>query len=119
MTDAITGHGIECDRCCQACPTQDIRVHCGLVDINPNLCNDSVSEDKTLHYIAAYSTNKGCFPSLQPIATHTDYWESWFATYNVVVAQLRANTRPPYWEQWFTLYSQRLQSLLSLSPART
>ena len=40
----------------------------------------------------------------------SDYWESWFATYNRVLAKL--TNKQDYWENWYKSYSQKFSEQL-------
>ena len=100
MSYKITSQCISCDLCLSVCPTNAIQIIDGHRWIDPNLCTDCVgSINKVSQCAAGCPTYKGC------IKESTDYWQSWFDTYNRFVKKLR--NKQDYWEGWFDLYSQK------------
>jgi hypothetical protein len=68
--------------------------------IDPNLCKNCVDTVYTVPQCkASCPTYNGCVK--QP----NDYWESWFATYDKLIAKL--TNQQDYWDRWFDCYSQK------------
>ena len=112
MSYKITSQCISCDLCLSVCPTNAIKIIDGHRWIDPNLCTDCVgSIHKVPQCSAGCPTYKGC------IKETTDYWQSWFDTYNRFVKKLR--NKQDYWEGWFDLYSQKYSEQIQKSRKQT
>ena len=105
MTYKITSECISCNLCQSACPTGAIKVVDNSLWIDANLCTNCVGSLYTVPQCqAGCPTCNGC------VKQSTDYWESWFDTYNHVLAKL--TNKQDYWENWFNLYSQKFSEQL-------
>ncbi len=105
MTYKITSECISCNLCQSACPTGAIKMVDNNLWIDPDLCTNCVDSLYTVPQCkAGCPTCDGCIK--QP----TDYWESWFDTYNHLVAKL--TNKQDYWENWFNFYSQKFSEQL-------
>jgi len=104
----ITSKCISCHLCDFVCPTGAIKQVAGNYSIDPSLCNNCVGHHTVPQCVAACPTNNGCIP----LNTSTDYWDTWFVTYNRLLSQLHQSEQPDYWFQWFDAYSQQLSKQL-------
>ncbi len=109
MSYTITKACIGCQRCLPACPTDAIATDGSTFWIDSDRCNRCQGSYQVPQCWAVCPTNEGCIPL--PLASeNSDYWESWFATYNQMLARLQAQPSP-YWRQWFETYSQMVRRL--------
>lgn len=114
MTYTITNRCIACvsvsqpneSRCQSVCPTEAVHREGSYVWIDSSLCNNCFDAYGIPQCAAVCPTNGGCVPS------SADYWESWFNTYNRLVARLQNTAQVEYWDQWFDAYSDQLSKLL-------
>lgn len=121
MAYIITSQCISCDRCVVQCPTGAIKKVGERYTIDPNLCNNCVGHYSVPLCAATCPTNDGCVPDVvalncnHPVLANgsTEYWDSWFSTYNRLVAQLHKAKQSGYWYQWFDRYSQAVSQHLS------
>ncbi len=105
MAYTITSQCISCDRCLSVCPTNAIKVTDGKHWIDSTLCTKCVGSTYSVpQCVAGCPTYDGCIE--QP----SDYWESWFMTYNRLVGKL--TKKQDYWERWFDTYSQKFAGVL-------
>lgn len=120
MTYRITSQCIECSRCESVCPTGAITRNEHQYQINIERCNDCVGHYAVPQCWAACPTTDGCVadlaisapsPCLAAISA-SDYWETWFTTYNHLVSRLNARHTSDYWQRWFQTYSQALSQQL-------
>lgn len=120
MTYIITNQCIECHRCESVCPTGAITRNEQQYQINSERCDDCVGHYAVPQCWAACPTSGGCVPGLasppqsQFAQLSTDYWESWFDTYNYLVSRLKATRSSDYWQRWFDVYSQTLSQQLHI-----
>ncbi|UIE38040.1 4Fe-4S binding protein [Leptodesmis sichuanensis] len=120
MTYAITEQCIGCSRCKSVCPTGAITRTGDQYQINSELCNNCVGYYSVPQCWSICPTNAGCIDTSElkfqsPLLTATsssEYWESWFDTYNHLVSKLKAKKQETYWQQWFDNYSQHLSKVL-------
>ena len=121
MTYTITSQCISCNRCLSICPTHAIQSDGQAYWIDSNRCNSCVGHYSVPQCWSACPTNEGCVPfktgvtavELTSLAENSsDYWESWFATYNRMVTQLKANKESDYWRHWFDSYAEILSKQL-------
>jgi Fe-S-cluster-containing dehydrogenase component len=118
MTYIITSQCIECHRCESSCPTGAITQNEQKYQINSERCNDCVGHYAVPQCWAACPTNGSCVPSLAGFSRSsfaqlsTDYWDTWFDTYNRLVSRLEAKQRSDYWQRWFNTYSRALSKQL-------
>ncbi len=108
MPYKITSDCISCNLCQSVCPNGAIKTVNGNLWIDSELCTNCANTIYTVPQCKAVCpTSNGCHK--QP----TDYWESWFQTYNRVRAKL--TKKQDYWENWFNLYSQKFSERLHRS----
>ncbi len=129
MAYIITSQCISCDRCHVQCPTGAIKKIGERYKIDPSLCNDCVGHYSTPLCAATCPTNGGCVPNIvqgacnHPVLANNsnspDYWDSWFSTYNRLVAQLHKSRQSGYWYRWFDKYSQELAKEISERKCQT
>jgi len=117
MTHIITSQCINCHRCDSICPTGAITQNDSQHQINPERCNDCVGYYAVPQCWAACPTNAGCIANLaslrSPAAQSTSpYWDTWFETYDRLVARLTTTAQPDYWHRWFDRYTQALTQQL-------
>lgn len=121
MTYTITSQCISCDRCVSICPTNAIQSNGQTYWIDPNRCNRCVGHYSVPQCWSSCPTNGGCVPFTAGVTAvestaasehSSDYWESWFATYNRMVARLKANKQSDYWRNWFDSYASALSKQL-------
>ncbi|MGA0198022.1 MAG: DUF362 domain-containing protein [Prochlorotrichaceae cyanobacterium] len=116
MTFTITHNCIGCQRCLSASPTGAIATDGTAFWIETDRCNQCQGYG-TAQCWAVCPTNEGCVASTiaVPLTSQSeisnDYWESWFAKHNRMVARLKSSDQPPYWRDWFETYSQTLKNL--------
>jgi Fe-S-cluster-containing dehydrogenase component len=110
MAYMITSQCIECHRCESTCPTGAITQNGHQSQINFERCNDCVGHYSVPQCWAACPTNSGCIPlrSTSLAVRSSDYWDTWFDTYNHLVSRLNAKRQSDYWPRWFDTYSQAL-----------
>lgn len=135
MSYTITQDCIRCSRCLSACPTQAIESDGSHFWIEASRCNQCAGSHGVPQCWSVCPTNEGCVPlisaretaslfhptvssaapkpaiSAQDTDDSSDYWESWFATYNQLLARLRGAKQSEYWQSWFDIYAQNLRSL--------
>ncbi|MBD2357334.1 4Fe-4S binding protein [Tolypothrix sp. FACHB-123] len=108
MVYKITRQCISCGRCESSCPTGAIKIIAGdryLID--SSLCTSCVGAYGVAQCAAECPIQDGCVKAL------TDYWESWFATHDRLVAKLKGTYQADYWERWFNLYSAKISEQFS------
>lgn len=119
MSYTITHNCIGCHRCLSACPTGAIATDGTAFWIEVDRCNQCQGYG-TPQCWAVCPTNEGCVPLTTSTTavtltsnseTSSDYWESWFAKHNRMVARLKASKQSRYWRNWFDTYSQALEKL--------
>lgn len=127
MTYTITSKCISCDRCLSICPTNAIQSNGQTYWIDTNHCNSCAGHYSVPQCWAVCPTNEGCVPFTAGVTAvemtsasepSSDYWESWFAAYNRMVARLKANQQSDYWRHWFDSYSEVLAKQLQSQPSR-
>ncbi|MBW4631052.1 MAG: 4Fe-4S binding protein [Iphinoe sp. HA4291-MV1] len=100
MAYKITSKCISCKLCLSACPTGAIKIVDGSYWIDPNLCtNCGGTAYSVAQCVASCPTYDGC------VQEPKDYWESWFTTYNKLIAKL--TKKQDYWDNWYNFYSQK------------
>ncbi|AKG24143.1 DUF362 domain-containing protein [Calothrix sp. 336/3] len=105
MAYKITGQCITCNLCDSVCPTDAIKKVNGSPWIDPELCTNCIGSIHTVpQCIAGCPTCDGC------VQISTDYWESWFSTYERLVKKL--TKKQDYWEKWFSVYSHKFSEQL-------
>ncbi|HIK44610.1 MAG TPA: 4Fe-4S binding protein [Leptolyngbyaceae cyanobacterium M65_K2018_010] len=118
MSYTITHNCIGCQRCLSACPTGAIQTNGVAFWIEIDRCNQCQGSHGVPQCWATCPTNEGCVPLATRAAAvkltsqsevSEDYWESWFATYNRLVARLQSVQDSGYWQHWFDAYSQALR----------
>ena len=118
MTYTISNQCIACERCLPHCPTGAIKKNDdGKFSIDPNLCNDCVGSYGVAQCMAGCPTFNGCTPTISSLIksakdTTNNYWDNWFATYNLLTSRLKAKKETSYWQHWFDSYSQKLEHLV-------
>ncbi|MDJ0725070.1 MAG: hypothetical protein QNJ38_08170 [Prochloraceae cyanobacterium] len=45
----------------------------------------------------------------------TEYWDTWFNTYNKFLGRMKTKKASDYWDRWFEVYSTKLNLLGSTS----
>lgn len=123
MSYTITKQCIGCQRCIPACPTGAIQTDGSAFWIDRALCNQCEGVYGTPQCWSTCPTNEGCVPLSLGINTldvaltsqsenSQDYWETWFARYVRIVANLQATaTQSSYWQRWFSTYTQTVKNL--------
>lgn len=114
MSYTITSDCINCQRCLPVCPTGAIATDGTSFWIDRDRCNQCQGFYQVPQCRAACPTNEGCIPlstANSKVQTPADYWKSWFAAYNQMLARLRASKQGSYWQQWFDTYSETLHQL--------
>lgn len=127
MAYVITSKCISCDRCYVQCPTGAIEKVGQRYMIEPSLCNNCDGHYNLPLCAATCPTNGGCVPNIiegnctKPVFANSssEYWESWFSTYNRLVAQLHRAKQSTYWYQWFDKYSLEVSKQLSYRKHQT
>lgn len=117
MTYMITQQCIDCRRCESVCPTGAIYPVGDRYQIDADRCTDCVGHYAVPLCWSGCPTNGGCV-AVAAIAAppSTDYWETWFHTYNRLVARLSSKPQTDYWQRWFDTYSQALSNLQTPTP---
>jgi Pyruvate/2-oxoacid:ferredoxin oxidoreductase delta subunit len=122
MTYTITSQCISCDRCLSSCPTNAIQHDGNTHWIDSARCNHCEGLYSVPQCWAVCPTNEGCIPFALGVSavalsssseSSPDYWESWFATYNRLIARLN-NTKQQqsgYWQNWFDTYAKAVSHL--------
>ncbi|NET35582.1 MAG: 4Fe-4S ferredoxin [Cyanothece sp. SIO1E1] len=117
MTYTITSQCISCDRCLSICPTHAIQSNGQTYSIDPNHCNSCIGHYSVPQCWSVCPTNEGCITFTDGVTaveltsaseSSSDYWESWFTTYDRMVARLKANQQSDYWRHWFDAYAAAL-----------
>ncbi|WP_017314877.1 DUF362 domain-containing protein [Mastigocladopsis repens] len=100
MTYKITSKCISCKLCLSACPTGAIKIVDAHHWIDSNLCtNCNGTAYSVPQCVASCPTYDGC------VKEGEDYWDSWFTTYDKVLAKL--TKKQDYWDNWYNFYSQK------------
>jgi hypothetical protein len=67
--------------------------------------------------MAGCPTYNGCIPTFSSLiesakVATANYWDNWFATYDLLVSRLQDRQKDQYWQRWFDTYSQKLEKLV-------
>lgn len=119
MAYLITSQCIACDRCQSVCPTGAIQQVDRRYQIQADQCNNCKTYFSVPQCWSVCPTNGGCIPDAETVShskftllAHTEYWNSWFSTYNSMVSRLRTSQQSTYWERWFETYSAQVSKNL-------
>ena len=118
MTYSISNQCIACENCLPHCPTNAIeKKDNGKFAIDPTICNDCVDTYGVPQCMAGCPTYDGCTPTFSSLiksakVATANYWDNWFATYDLLVSRLKNKQEDRYWQRWFNTYSQKLEKLV-------